>query len=254
MRGTVILFLTCLPYLQGITQPLHLTLEHGAIIRTDSTEKAISLVFTGHEFADGYDPIRFVLNHYEIKASFFFTGDFYRNPEFKKMIRTLRADGHYLGAHSDKHLLYCRWEDRNQLLVSKDSFLLDLANNYEAMRKLGIQKKDAPYFMPPYEWYNYSISQWAGEFGLTLLNFTPGTYSNADYTYPELGEQYLDSQTIMDRILEYERVHGLEGFILLLHIGTDPRRKDKFYHHLDELLTKLHLRGYTFATLWESMP
>ena len=253
MRGTFIFFFTFLSYLQGISQPLHFTMDHGAVIRTDSMKKVVSLAFTGHEFADGYETVRFVLNHYEIKASFFFTGDFYRNPDFKKMIRSLRADGHYLGAHSDKHLLYCRWEDRDQLLVSKDSFLLDLGNNYEAMRKVGIQKKEAPYFMPPYEWYNDSISQWTQKFGLTLINFTPGTSSNADYTYPELGQQYVDSQTILERILQYEREHSLKGFILLLHIGTDPRRKDKFYRHLDELLTKLQQRGYSFATLWESM-
>jgi peptidoglycan/xylan/chitin deacetylase (PgdA/CDA1 family) len=228
-------------------------MNHGAVIRTDSTENVISLVFTGHEYADGYETIRFVLDHYGIKASFFFTGDFYRNPDFQKIIRTLRSEGHYLGAHSDKHLLYCSWEDRDQLLVSKDSLLLDLENNYEAMRKAGVRKKEAPYFMPPYEWYNDSISQWTQEDGLTLINFTPGTSSNADYTYPELGSQYLDSQTILDRILQYESEHNLNGSILLLHIGADPRRKDKFYNHLDALLTQLQQRGYTFATLWESM-
>jgi endoglucanase len=254
MRYLAVIVLILSMYLQGSAQLLHHTLEHGAIIRTDSTKKVINLTFTGHEFADGYETIHFVLDHFGIKASFFFTGDFYRNPAFQKMIRNLRADEHYLGAHSDKHLLYCSWEDRNQLLVSKDSFLLDLTNNYEAMRKFGVRKKEAPYFMPPYEWYNDSISQWTREIGLTLINFTPGTYANADYTYPELGQSYLDSQTILERIFQHEKEHGLNGFILLLHIGTDPRRKDKFYHHLDELLTILQQRGYSFATLAESIP
>ncbi|MEZ4764225.1 MAG: hypothetical protein R3C26_13910 [Calditrichia bacterium] len=40
----------------------------------------------------------------------FFTGDFYRNRANKKLIEHLRKDGHYLGAHSDKHLLYATWE------------------------------------------------------------------------------------------------------------------------------------------------
>ena len=242
MKSFAVIFLIIFLYLQGSTQPLHFTTDHGAIIRTDSTKKVINLAFTGHEFADGAENIQFVLDHFGIKASFFFTGDFYRNPDFQKIIRNLRADGHYLGPHSDKHLL-----------VSKDSFLTDLANNFEAMRKVGIRKKDAPFFMPPFEGHNDSISQWSQDYGLTLVNFTPGTSSNADNTYPELGGQYLDSKTIMERILAYEKVHGLNGFILLMHIGTDPRRKDKFYHHLDELLTVLQQRGYSFATLAESM-
>jgi len=254
MRYLIFLLLTLPIVFQGNAQPLHCTMAHGGIIRTDSTKKVISLVFTGHEFADGYETIRFVLNHYDTKASFFFTGDFYRNPDFQKVIRSLKKDGHYLGAHSDKHLLYCSWENREQLLVSKDSFLLDLSNNYKAMKKFGIRKKDAPYFMPPYEWYNSKVSRWTQENGLTLVNFSPGTYSNADYTYPEMGEQYLDSKTIMERILAYERENRLKGFILLMHIGTDPRRKDKLYHHLDELLAKMQLLGYDFQPLWESMP
>ncbi|MCK5702865.1 MAG: hypothetical protein KAI29_17000, partial [Cyclobacteriaceae bacterium] len=34
--------------------------------------------------------------------------------------------------------LYCDWEKRDSLLVSKDEFLLDLENNYKEMKKYGI--------------------------------------------------------------------------------------------------------------------
>ncbi len=254
MRHLLILLLTLSVLLPGNAQPLHCTIAHGGVVRTDSTKKVISLVFTGHAFADGYPTINFVLDHYGIKASFFFTGDFYRNPDFQKVIRGLKKDGHYLGAHSDKQLLYCSWEDRDHLLVSKDSFLLDLENNFLAMKKYGIRKKDAPFFMPPFGQYNSKISRWTQEYGLTLVNFSPGTHSNADHTYPDMGKQYLDSETIMESILAYERENRLNGFILLMHMGTDQRRKDKLYHHLDELLTKLQLLGYSFQPLWESMP
>src|SRR5258706_6132736 len=83
--------------------------SHGAITRGDSTQKRIALVFTGHEFAEGGSFIANALQKEKIKASFFFTGDFYRNDHFKKMIRELKLNGNYLGPHSDKHLLYCDW-------------------------------------------------------------------------------------------------------------------------------------------------
>jgi len=223
----------------------------GGIIRTDSTKKEIHLVFTGHEFADGGETIRTVLAKHGVKASFFFTGDFYRNKNFSLFITGFRSDGHYLGAHSDKHLLYCSWEKRDSLLVSKGEFFDDLKANYAEMEKFGIQKNSAKYFLPPYEWYNDTISVWCKEAGLTLVNFTPGTYSNADWTIPELGKQYLPSDTIYNRILSYEKNHsaGLNGFILLTHVGTDPRRTDKFYLRLDGLLRELEKRGYYFALL-----
>ena len=216
--------------------------------------KELHLVFTGHEFADGGEVIRGVLHKHSIKASFFFTGDFYRNKEFAGLITALKNDGHYLGAHSDKHLLYCTWDKRDSLLVSRDSFLTDLRSNYQEMARFGIRQEDAWYFLPPYEWYNDSIGAWTKSLGLTLVNFTPGTYSNADWTHPELGSQYLNADTIYARILRYESrdPNGLNGFLFLTHIGTDPRRKDKFYYRLDDLITALERKGYRFTLLHRS--
>jgi endoglucanase len=227
----------------------------GGIIRTDRTQKDIHLVFTGHEFGDGGEIIRAVLKKYSIKASFFLTGDFYRNPQYAGILAALKKDGHYLGAHSDKHLLYCTWEKRDSTLVTKDEFTRDVLDNYKAMEQFGIKKTDAKFFLPAYEWYNDTITAWTKELGFTLVNFTPGTYSNADWTHPELVSQYLSSDTIYARILRYERSRpdGLNGFILLTHIGTDARRKDKFYARLDELITALRSRGYQFKLLNESI-
>ncbi|MGB2868795.1 MAG: polysaccharide deacetylase family protein [Bacteroidota bacterium] len=227
----------------------------GGIIRTDQSKKQICLVFTGHEFADGGVTIRNTLKKHNVRASFFFTGDFYRNPAFDQLIRELIQDGHYLGGHSNKHLLYASWEKRDSLLVTKEEFLQDLSANYQELDRFGISKDSAQFFLPPYEWYNQSISNWCAEWGLTLVNFTPGTYSNADYTYPELGASYLSSDSILARILAYEESHpnGLSGFILLTHIGTDPRRTDKFYDRLDSLLEGLEKKGYKFRLLGETI-
>lgn len=210
------------------------------------------MVFTGDEFADGGNAIAEALKKENIKASFFLTGNFYRNAGFKTIIRQLKKEGHYLGAHSDKHLLYCDWMKRDSLLVSKDQFLKDLSANYSAMAKFGIRKKEAPYFLPPYEWFNDSITAWTKAFGLQLINFTPGTRSNTDYSFPG-SANYKSSPFIYQSITDYEKDHvaGLNGFILLLHIGTAPRRTDKFYAHLPELVTFLKHANYTFVTVTE---
>jgi hypothetical protein len=64
--------------------------SHGAIVRGDSTKKNIALVFTGHEFAEGGEFIAQTLRRQKVNASFFFTGDFYRNPSFEKIIYKLK--------------------------------------------------------------------------------------------------------------------------------------------------------------------
>jgi peptidoglycan/xylan/chitin deacetylase (PgdA/CDA1 family) len=134
--------------------------SHGALVREDTSERVIYLMFSGHEFADGGRVISQTLARHHVHASFFLTGDFYRDTAFAALIRRLRADGHYLGVHSDKHLLYASWENRDSLLVTRDQFVKDLDNNYRAMNVFAIRREDAPFFLPPYEWYNDSIAAW----------------------------------------------------------------------------------------------
>jgi len=224
--------------------------EHGAIIRGDITKKELALVFTGGDFSDGGEHIRNVLLKKNIKASFFFTGDYYRSSSNHEMISQLAEDGHYLGPHSDRHLLYCSWEDREKLLVTKKEFISDINDIYKEMNFFGIKRQDALYFLPPYEWYNRKIAQWTEEIGLILINFTPGTISNADYTTPEM-PNYKTSNMIYKSILDHERSdpNGLNGFILLIHIGTHPDRKDKFYYYLGDLIEYLREKGYKFLRI-----
>lgn len=224
----------------------------GGITRTDSHKKQISLVFSGHEFADGYKTVRKTLKKLNIKAAFFFTGDFYRNRKNKGIIKGLLEDNHYLGGHSDKHLLYCAWQKRDSLLVTKSDFLSDIKANYNTMEKSGIHKSQAPFYLPPYEWYNDSISLWCKEIGLQLVNFTPGTLSNADYTIPEMRDKYYSSNEIYSKIMQVESKQGLNGNIMLFHLGTDKRRQDKFYPRLYPLLLELSKAGYDFVDLYKA--
>jgi endoglucanase len=203
--------------------------DRGGITRGDPTAKRLALVFTGDEFADGADTVARTLKDRGIHASFFFTGRFYRNPLFEATIRRLKHDGHYLGAHSDEHLLYCDWSERDKLLISREKFEQDLDRNYASMRVFGINKTDARYFLPPFEWYNQLISDWTATLNLQLINFTPGTRSTADYTTPEM-KNYVESKAILESIKQYavRDPAGLNGFILLSHIGVAPDRTDKF--------------------------
>jgi len=205
----------------------------------------MALVFTGDEFSDGGNHIADVLAKRQTKASFFLTGNFYENPKYHRIIKKLQKGGHYLGPHSDKHLLYCDWTKRDSLLVSRAAFETDIRSNYKKMRSFGIALEKARFFLPPYEWYNDSIAAWSSALGLTLINFSTGTRTNADYTTPGM-KGYRSSDEIFSSVVNYEQqsANGLNGFIMLIHIGTDPDRVDKFYHQLDKLLKFLVSKGY----------
>lgn len=250
----VFLCILWIPVQHGISQGERSRFQtiHGALVRGDTTRGELALVFTGDAYGEGGSHIAQVLARQDVKASFFLTGNFYRDPEFTSIITTLHGDGHYLGAHSDRHLLYCDWHRRDSLLVNRRQFQDDLLDNYQAMKRFGIAAGDAPLFLPPFEWYNDTISRWTRDLGLQLINYSPGTLSHADYTIP--GDPgYRSSREIFQSILEYDTsaCGGLNGFILLSHIGTAPERTDKFYLYLEKLIQELKSRGYRFLRIDE---
>ena len=162
------------------------------------------------------------------------------------MISELIADGHYLGAHSDGHLLYADWTKRDSTLVSQKQFSNDLKLNYKKMESFGLTPEKASVFLPPYEWYNAESVDWCRQLGLKVINFTPGIRSNADYTTPDM-PNYRSSETIMNDLKTFEKndPNGMNGCIMLIHMGTEPSRTDKFYNRLGELLTWLKKNGYS---------
>lgn len=221
-------------------------LSRGGIIRGPKDAPSIALVFTGHGYAEGAETILNELARHHAHGSFFLTGTFLTNRTFKPLVKRMQVEGHYLGPHSDGHLLYCEWDAARKTLVTPAEFRADLKRN---LAKL---PRSPRYFLPPFEQYNEEIVTWSAGMGLTLINFTPGTRANADYT-GEADANFVSSQKIFDSILKRERddPHGLNGFILLLHVGSGPGRADKFHARFGELLDQLAGKGYQFVRVDE---
>lgn len=223
----------------------------GGITRTDPSKKQLTLVFTAADKADGADAIIKTLKKHGIQGGFFFTGEFFEL--YPEVVKRLLDEKHYVGSHSYGHLLYMPWGNRDSLLVTRQEFEADMVKSYEALRKAGIEYKDAPVFIPPYEYYNKEISAWTKGMGLQVINYTPGTMTNADYTTPDM-KNYRSSKFIYDKIMEVEKREGLNGHLMLIHFGTDDRRTDKFYNgYLDKMIKTLKRKGYDFVPLREAL-
>lgn len=222
----------------------------GAVVRGPQSGRRLALVFTGHEFAEGGPTILDELARHRARASFFLTGDFLAKAEFEPLVRRIVAEAQYLGPHSDKHLHYCEWDPAKRRLVSRETFEADLRANLD---KIARHSSERPaYFLPPYGHYDADIARWTSALGMRLVNFTPGTRSNADYT-EDAAKNFVSSMAIPDSIRRREREdpHGLNGFLLLLHIGAGPRRTDKFHARFGELLDHLAGKGYAFLRVDE---
>lgn len=231
-------------YFQGISMN-NIRDSQGAVVRMDTTSRKVYLIFSAHDLKEGGEKIAVTLKKHHVRASFFFTGEFYAGKENESFISQLIRDGHYMGAHSDQHLLYADWTKRDSLLVDRNGFESDLKENYRKMSDRGIDIRPANFFLPPYEWYNRATVDWAAQMGLTVVNFTPGIRTNADYTTPDM-PNYLSSDEIMQSLYDFEKKdrHGLNGCIILIHLGTHSKRTDKLYDRLEELITFMKKKGY----------
>ncbi|MEZ5070464.1 MAG: glycoside hydrolase family 9 protein [Bacteroidales bacterium] len=215
--------------------------SHGLQIRSDTTAPVVYLCFTGHDLDEGFPHVRRVLQETGIPASFFLTGDFIRS--HRELVRDLHAEGHFVGGHSDKHLLYCSWEDRNRLLCTPEEIRRDIMDNLTELQSLGI----APtHFMPPFEWGNGRVVSIAAGLGQTTVNFSPGIRTNADYTTPDM-PNYRSSEAMMTDLYVQGRQGRLNGAHVLLHPGTSLGRSDKLYLHLEEMVNTLKGMGYDFG-------
>lgn len=221
---------------------------YGATIRKDAARQKVYLIFSADEYGEGANHILNVLESNDIEGSFFLTGNFLRNPEFKSITQRIIDEGHYLGPHSDKHLLYVPWDNRDSLLVTRDEFDADLENNILEILQLGLSRRDIGFYLAPYEWYNRPIVEWTNEQGLEMINFTPGIGTNADFTTPDMAN-YRSSQELLNRLWRFESSdpNGLNGAIMLIHLGTHPDRTDKFYQYLEQLINQLKEKGYSFG-------
>jgi endoglucanase len=229
------------------------TIDRGAIVRGPRDEKRLALVFTADLYAEGSATILDTLRDRKIRASFFLTGRFLREPRFAPVVKRLRDEEHLIGPHSDEHLLYASSDRPPKLIVTRAKFEGDLAANLRRLEPFGIAPGSVRYFLPPYEHYTEEIAAWTKEGGRTLINMTPGTRSNTDYM-TDTDARFVPAARIVSSILSAEEndPDGLNGYFLLMHLGAGPgRTRDHLHTELGKLLDELSRRGYRFVRVDE---
>ncbi|MDR3134452.1 MAG: glycoside hydrolase family 9 protein [Prevotellaceae bacterium] len=226
----------------------NVTDSRGATVKINTGRKTVYLIFPADSAFEGAEAVLKTLAKHKVKASFFLTGNCLQAKKHERVIKDIIRKGHYVGGHSDAHLLYASWDNGRQPLVSADSLSRDFRSNMAKLEKFGIDVSQLRYFLPPYEHYNAGQVRLIASLGQTVINYTPGLRTAADYTTPG-SSNYISSRDIIDRLFAFEEEQGLHGGILLMHPGTHESRTDKLYLHLDEIIGKLRKKGYSFERL-----
>ena len=222
----------------------------GTIIRVNPDKKVIYLCFTADQRFNGAETILKTLKKQKVKGNFFLTGNCMRYSPNHAVIERIVKEGHYVGGHSDGHVLYCDWGAQRPSLMSADSIIADVRANYAELARIGVRREDARWFLPPYEHYNaFSVDVLEG-LGLNVVNYTPGIGTPADYTTPDM-KNYRDAKTLIDGLWKFEKEEGLGGALLLIHPGIEESRpqEERLYNRLDEIIRYLKKKGYSFDRL-----
>lgn len=222
--------------------------RYGCMIRHNVGDREIHFIFSADSMFEGGSYALDVLDSTGIKASFFFTGNFLRDSANAPIIRRVINSGHYLGPHSDGHILLCDWDEARTTLVDADSLLLDLDRNFAELARFGVSRDSALYVLPPFEWCNAMHGEAYKKAGYKPVQPSPGILTYRDYTTPDMKE-YHSSERMLTQLYEFERKKGLDGVMLILHLGTQSIRADKLYHHLPSIIDSLTTLGYKFARL-----
>lgn len=218
------------------------------IVGFDTVNPNIHLIFSADSMFEGATYALDAMDARDIKASFFFTGNFLRDTIHAPVIRRIIDEGHYVGPHSDRHILLADWNRGRSSLVTPDSLINDIRANIIELKRYGITADSITFALPPFEWCNREQAHVYRSLGILPVNPTPELETYRDYTTPDMRE-YRTSREMLDQLFDYELTHNLNGALIILHLGTQDVRTDKLYHHLPTILDTLSSRGYTFRSL-----
>ncbi|MBD5178041.1 MAG: polysaccharide deacetylase family protein [Bacteroidales bacterium] len=221
---------------------------HDVFVRLDTTQPNVYMIFSADSMFEGAPSALDVLEERNMTASFFFTGNFLRDTVNSGIIHRIVDGGHYVGPHSNTHLLLADWNRERTPLVSDDSLIADMRANLLELDKFGVTIDSIAYALPPFEWCSRNQAHTYRQMGLIPINPTPEIETYRDYTTPDMS-YYWSSDQMLEQLFTYEATHNLNGAIIIIHLGTQDARTDKLYFHLPEILDTLTARGYTLKSL-----
>lgn len=234
----------------GTNLPIQSIDRHGAINRLRDTRKgkAIYFIFTADSMFEGGNYALDVMKEHGIKASFFMTGNFLRDSLNAQVIKRIIDEGHYLSGHGDRHILLADWDENRTTLATPDSTIADMQQNFKLLKDFGVDTMTTRYVVPPYEWFNHSHTDAYRRAGYLPVTPAPGVLTYRDYTTPEM-DDYFSTDTIWANFIYKLENEDLNGRMIILHLGTQDARTDKFYYRLGEMIDSLQSKGYEIVKL-----
>jgi len=221
-----------------------------------SGTNTVAITFDGGSYSNAASRILDVLAERGLKATFFLTGEFMKR--YPDITRRIANEGHEVGNHMYNHLHLTTFAKnyRQDTLpgITRELVQKELIKNEKLFHEI-TGKKMVKLWRAPYGEQNATIRSWAHQVGYRHVSWTydPKTKKSLDgldWVSDRHSALYLSSEDIVKKIISFdsETKRGLDGGIVLLHLGTD-RKNDPFYPKLGELIDRLQEKGYKVGSV-----
>ncbi|MBD3391073.1 MAG: polysaccharide deacetylase family protein [Chitinivibrionales bacterium] len=223
-------------------------------------KRLVALTFDGGSHANAADDILDTLRARAVAATMFLTGRFMkRYPELTKRIA---ASGHEVGNHTYSHPHLTSWATDKTHTTLPAMTRETLCAQLRSARETFLAITGAP--MPaiwraPYGEINDRLCRWSQECGYLHVGWRQGrrwrdNLDSNDWVPDEETPGYHSPQEVYDKVtgLARARPHGINGGILLMHLGTVRKDPNEQVHRiLGTLIDDLRSLGYEFVTVSE---
>ncbi len=220
----------------------------------------VSLTFDGGSFANVADAILDTLASRDVKATMFLTGYFIRRNA--SLVRRIVTRGHEIGNHTWSHPHLTTWASKRTHATRDGVDSKMIARQLEKTRKVFKEVTNhrlAPLWRAPYGERNSRICTWGRAAGYMHVGWRQGhtwrvTLDTHDWIPDEETPGYRSPDEVMDKImtLATRKPHGINGGIILMHLGTKRENPDEQVHLiLGGLIDSLRNMGYRFVTVGE---
>ncbi len=229
------------PRLDYLTRPVY---------SAPATGKKLALTFDGGSSKRGAQEILDILRKNNLQSTMFLTGGFIER--YPGLVRQMLDDGHEIANHSWNHPHFTNLEidgsNRTRDNVNRAYLQRQLRMTDSVYVKLTGQRM-APYWRAPFGEINNEILYWAAELGYRHIGWS-ARCDSWDWVEDTSSTLYRSAAEIRDHFLDLEEKRGLQGNIILMHLGSE-RENDFPYETLDELIGELQSRGYRLVKVSE---
>ncbi|MDR2693782.1 MAG: polysaccharide deacetylase family protein [Chitinispirillales bacterium] len=217
-----------------------------------------ALTFDGGSSANAAGDILDTLASRGVKSTVFLTGAFIKR--YPQIVTRIAAEGHELGNHTMNHPHLTTYAENRAQTTRPGVSRASLAGELTAAERLLFERagnlRFAPLWRAPFGEYNREICEWAFSAGYIHIGWRQGgswrvNLDSNDWVTDESSPAYRTPQEVFDKIAAIAQTPGgLNGGIILMHLGTErARRSEQVHTILGKLIDTLRGMGYKPVTV-----